>query len=685
MALGATITAMVFRSQARNEYVLRSEAVENLYFSCISDAQHELESNNLRHALELLKECPEHLQDWEWSYLNRRCQIEPAVLPGPVQGMHSVTFSGDGTKLAAAGGDGSILIFDVNTGDKEEIKAHSDKVFSVAFHPDGNLLASAGADKNVKVWDLARERPLFEKSGRAGNFAGLAYALAFSHDGKRLAYGSDEQTIRVCTVPSGQRVFDLPGHKRLATAVAFNPDDTLMATGSFSGEVAIWDARTGAICQRLAAAHHPIGAVAFSPDGRLLATASFDRLIKIWDTTTWHVVQTLRGHWGLIVGLAFSPDGQRLASSGEDKTVRLWHPRTGREILTIRDHTRFCTCVVFNAKGQLAACSLDGTARVYDPATPEANERLWSWTREHDDEVWQVAFRGDGRQLASVAWDKTVRLWDPVDGRPQHILSQPEAVMSLAYFPDGKYLAVNGGSPGSMTQRITIWDCATGRQSGPSLEGVGLVYAVNVSPDNGHVLAEDTSGKIGIWNVRTRQYERSYDGPGQHVWCLQFSPDGQRFLSAGNTFGVQLWPWHADRFPELKTPLQEFPEAWVVGFSNRATFSYDGQRLITGGREHTVKIWDANNGQLLSTLFGHTGDVFAVAVSPDGRWLASGGEDTTIRLWDAETGKTRYELRGHLGVINSVAFSPDSRRLASGSRDHSVKVWELDRIAAKGQ
>jgi WD40 repeat protein len=129
------------------------------------------------------------------------------------------------------------------------------------------------------------------------------------------------------------------------------------------------------------------------------------------------------------------------------------------------------------------------------------------------------------------------------------------------------------------------------------------------------------------------------------------------------------------------------PTLWarVNGFTNRVAFYPDGQRLVTGGEEQSVKVWDANTGQMIRTLPGHTGDVYCVTVSPDGRWLASAGIDTTIRLCDAETYKPLHKLRGHTGVICSLAFSPDSHRLVSGSRDHSVKVWDLTRLDRKAR
>src|SRR5262249_37513978 len=127
------------------------------YFQRITVAHRELSIDNLAAALRALKECPEVLRGWEWDYLMRLCKVEPLILRDKTE-VVGVAFSPDGERLASAGGDGAVRIWDSRTGKPiREIPAHDKAACSVVFHPDGKHLASAGADGRVKVWDLTTD------------------------------------------------------------------------------------------------------------------------------------------------------------------------------------------------------------------------------------------------------------------------------------------------------------------------------------------------------------------------------------------------------------------------------------------------------------------------------------------------------------------------------------------------
>jgi WD40 repeat protein len=293
----------------------------------------------------------------------------------------------------------------------------------VAFSPDGRRLASAGIDGTVRVWDAAGGQELLSLQGHTG----AVYGVAYSPDGRRLASAGIDGTVRMWDAAGGQELLALQGHTDVVNGVVFSPDGRRLASAGGDGTVRVWDAARGRELFALQEHKDPVWGVAFSPDGRRLASAGVDKTVRVWDAAGGQELLTLKGHTDEVNAVVFSPDGQRLASASDDKTVRVWEARSvpaevWRQRALVSDvHALFTELV---SRTEVLA------ALRKDPTLSEADR----------DFALEVActFRDDPEQWNNAAW-QVVRV--PGGVRDAYALALRQAKAAVQFNPgNGKYL-----------------------------------------------------------------------------------------------------------------------------------------------------------------------------------------------------------------------------------------------------
>jgi WD40 repeat protein len=580
------------------------------------------------------------------------------------QGTSFIAVSPDGSILAASGRD-SISLWNPATGVLlgELPGIAGGWHWELSFSPDGSLLAASTSEREIFVWSVATGERLFEFAGDS---------LRFSPDGELAVvnvYGED--WVYLYETRGGVEV-----NKWKVHMAGFAPGGQLWLEDA--GSVRLVDMSTGTVTAPFSGA-----APSFSADGRLMALFANNQ-ISLYDHQKGRREQMLEGSSVQIDSLLFSPDGKTVAGDvyvlkcptctemeGLDRLLVLWRVADGSIVSQLEHPSGW---LAYSTDGSsVAAAQIEGV-QVVLAADGSIVNRIDGFAAP----VEGMALSPDGRTLAAVHAKEpyTLRFWDLESGQVARALQNPLESGALynvevAYSPGGDYLAVGGD----------IWDLAAGQRLTEMEQAIVAETScwsssVAFSPEGNTLATGCFDGQLDLWSVPDGALLKRMGGYSSWVNGLAYSPDGNYLAAVYSVpdYLVQVW-----QLPEGKPAFK-----LTGGRFTRVAYSPDGSTLATvaanqeydhGHPAGFVQLWSASSGEEIAHL--DVEDAISIAFSPDSQILATGSFDGTLRLWEIAGGNLLMEANGHYDLIQRVAFTPEGTGLVSGSRDGAISLWGI--------